>query len=298
MRRSPVPLLAAIALLLAACSVGPGAPNATATSSPDPAASTYWLRMTTTQAIAPLELFGRMPVLAITGDAVAVTPGPVAEIYPGPLVPPLIGRRVTEAGRARIVEAARDAGLLDWRSDFTGDALIAGGETGRIELTVDGRRVSITGDPSAHIECITTPCVPASGTPAAFGDLWRQLTDLGQLAPRGARSRSRVRPARLCAPGPPRAGGDAGPAAGPCRLAARDTARHVRHAGRQRDRSLRNGRWRGGLDASPGTRGRQHPDAVDPARGQRRAARHHRSTARPRRGCMCRGLPSRPLTGR
>ena len=179
MRRSPVPLLAAIALLLAACSVGPGAPNATATSSPDPAASTYWLRMTTTQAIAPLELFGRMPVLAITGDAVAVTPGPVAEIYPGPLVPPLIGRRVTEAGRARIVEAARDAGLLDWRSDFTGDALIAGGETGRIELTVDGRRVSITGDPSAHIECITTPCVPASGTPAAFGDLWRQLTDLG-----------------------------------------------------------------------------------------------------------------------
>ena len=57
--------------------------------------------------------------------------------------------------------------------------MIAGGETGRIELTVDGRRVSITGDPSAQIECITTPCVPAPGTPAAFGDLWRQLSDLG-----------------------------------------------------------------------------------------------------------------------
>ena len=135
--------------------------------------------MTTSQAIAPLELFGRMPVLAITGDGVAVTPGPMVEIYPGPLVPPLIGRRLTEAGRARIVEAARDAGLLDGRWAFTGDALIAGSETGRIELTVDGRRVSITGDPSAQIECITTPCVPAPGTPAAFGDLWRQLSDLG-----------------------------------------------------------------------------------------------------------------------
>ncbi len=178
MRRSATTLIAAIPLLLAACSSG-GAPGASTTPSPDPAADTYWLRMTTTQAIAPVDLFGRLPDLVITGDGIAVTPGPMIEIYPGPLLPRLIGRRLTEAGRARIIQAARDAGLLDGRSDFTGDAPIAGSETGRLELTVDGRRVSITGDPSAHIECITTPCVPAPGTPAAFGDLWRQLTDLG-----------------------------------------------------------------------------------------------------------------------
>ncbi len=135
--------------------------------------------MTTSQAIAPLERFGQLPVLVITGDGVAVTPGPVMAIYPGPLLPPLTGRRLTEAGRAEIVNAARDMGLLDGGSDFTGDSMIAGGETGRIELTVDGRQVSITGDPTAQIECITTPCVPAPGTPAAFGDLWRQLADLG-----------------------------------------------------------------------------------------------------------------------
>ncbi len=179
MTRSARTLIVGTALLLAACSVGGGAPGTSATRSPDPVADAYWLRMTTTQAIPPLELFGRLPDLVITGDGIAVTPGPMLAIYPGPLVPSLIGRRLTEAGRAQIIEAARDAGLLDGRSDLTGDAPIAGAETGRIELTVDGRRVTITGDPSAHIECITTPCVPAPGTPAAFGDLWRQLSDLG-----------------------------------------------------------------------------------------------------------------------
>jgi hypothetical protein len=179
MRRSTRILIAAIPLLFAACSVGGGAPAASITPSPDPAAGTYWLRMTTSQAIAPLELFGRLPVLVITGDGVAVTPGPMMAIYPGPLLPPLIGRRLTETGRAEIVNAARDLGLLDGQADFTEDLMIAGGETGRIELTVDGRRVSITGDPGAQIECITTPCVPAPGTSAAFGDLWRQLSDLG-----------------------------------------------------------------------------------------------------------------------
>ncbi len=39
----------------------------------------------------------------------------------------------------------------------------------------------ITGDPNRTIECITTPCDPAPGSPEAFGTFWRELGDLRSL---------------------------------------------------------------------------------------------------------------------
>jgi hypothetical protein len=135
--------------------------------------------MTTTQAIPPLDAFEVAPRLVIDGAGVAVVPAPVPTIYPGPLVVPRSGRAVSDIGRARIIQEARDLGLLSGKTDFrrTGNQL-AGGMTGHIELTVDGQRVALTGDPSAHIECITTPCEPPPGSPAAFGEMWRRLSDL------------------------------------------------------------------------------------------------------------------------
>jgi hypothetical protein len=193
--------LAAISLLAAAACTGgarpaslaaapsPGTTTVPGTATPSgltspsgpstvPGADTYWLRMRTTQAIAPLNQFAVQPVLRITGDGTAVVDGPVPEIYPGPLLPNLLGRQVSEAGRQAIIQAAKDLGLLDGRTEFSGPNLVMGGVTGHMELTVDGRRVELTGDPSAGIECVATPCNPAPGTPEAFGELWRQLMDL------------------------------------------------------------------------------------------------------------------------
>ena len=56
-----------------------------------------------------------------------------------------------------------------------------GGLTGMVELTVDGALREMTGDPNANIECITTPCDAAPGTPEAFGTFWRELGDLRSM---------------------------------------------------------------------------------------------------------------------
>jgi hypothetical protein len=178
--RSPARLafaLPAVLALVAACS-GSGASSSSGPSgSPEP--ETYWLRMRTTQAIPPVDLFAVQPPLVITGDGVAVSQGPVPAIYPGPLLPNTVGRAVSDRGLDLIIEAADALGLLDGQTDFTGDAPpLMGGVTGHIELTVDGKRIELTGNPDAQIVCVTAPCEPAAGSPEAFGEYWRLLLDL------------------------------------------------------------------------------------------------------------------------
>jgi len=74
-------------------------------------------------------------------------------------------------------EAARRAqelGLLGGGTDFTGGSSMPGSMTGRIELTVDGERVTLTGIPS---DGVAVPD-PQPGSPEAFTELWRRLADL------------------------------------------------------------------------------------------------------------------------
>ena len=170
-----VVVVAALLLSVVACGSGPATSSQPASPAP---AQTWWLRATVTQAIPPLDLFANRPMLVITGDGIAVTEGPVPAIFPGPLHPNLVGRQLTGAGQARIVQAARDLGLLSGPTDFSGGGMVMGGVTGHIVLTVDGVLVELTGDPAAQIVCVTTPCEPEPGTPEAFGELWRHLQDL------------------------------------------------------------------------------------------------------------------------
>ena len=181
------PRLVAIACaLLAVTGCGsPGAPGSSASPAPtlapqpSPSADTYWLRATTMQAIPPVDRFGIPPVATITGDGTYVIVGPTDAMYPGPALPNLLGRAIDDAGRARILAEARRLGLLSGQTDFRGDGGVPGGITGQVELTVDGARVTLTGDPEATVECVTTPCDPPPGTPAAFGAFWTQLQDPG-----------------------------------------------------------------------------------------------------------------------
>ena len=50
-------------------------------------------------------------------------------------------------------------------------------------MTVDGQRVTLTGNPNALMECVTTPCDPPPGSAAAFAEFWRRLGDLGSWIP-------------------------------------------------------------------------------------------------------------------
>jgi hypothetical protein len=179
--------LVAAALLLGACGGSAATPAAPTTpaAQPTPVASdgssSAWLRMTTSQAIPPADQFAAGPAAVITADGTLVVAGPVDAMYPGPLLPNLIGRPISDAGRARILEAARGLGLLAGPTDFTGDGIPPGGVTGRIELLGDGQRVTLVGDPTSRIECVTTPCDPPPGTPAAFGAFWASIVDGGLL---------------------------------------------------------------------------------------------------------------------
>jgi hypothetical protein len=180
----------ALALATAACSSAAPATPAPATTPPpsgsvaspgipsaDPNAATYWLRMTTSQALPPLNLFGNGAPLVITGSGLLVRPGPVPAIFPGPLLVPLVGRSITDAGRGKILQLATSLGLIGRQTDFTADGRLVGGVTAHVEITVDGRVVTLSGSPEATIECVAAPCNPAPATPEAFGSFWRQLLD-------------------------------------------------------------------------------------------------------------------------
>lgn len=194
MRIPARPIVTAFAVVVAACggsgggsaptpSSPPGPTSVIPSPSPDPAAATYWLRTMTTQALPPVNVFAIQPSVVITGDGLVVTQGPVPAIFPGPLMPNLRARPITEAGRAAILAAAKELGMLEGTTDFTVGPTLAGGISGRIELTVDGRIITLTGNPNALMECVTTPCTPPAGSAAAFAEFWRLLGDLPSWIP-------------------------------------------------------------------------------------------------------------------
>jgi hypothetical protein len=148
------------------------------------------LRVTMTQALPPLDTFGALPSIVITLDGRVLSGGAVPAIFPGPLVMPIIQRQLTPAGWAKIVAAARDAGLLGEVTDFTGGAMAPGSVTAHLELVADGRRYDVTGDPNRVIVCIKAPCIAPPGTPEAFGTFISNLTMVdgwlaGDLGPQG-----------------------------------------------------------------------------------------------------------------
>ena len=272
--RSPARLVVVVAALLLSAGACGSAPAA----SPPPAspvpAQTWWLRAAVTQAIPPLDLFANRPMLVITGDGIAVTEGPVPAIYPGPLHPNLVGRQLTGAGQARIVQAARDLGLLSGPTDFSGGGMVMGGITGHIVLTVDGMRVELTGDPAAQIVCVTTPCEPEPGTPEAFGELWRHLQDLSSWLAAELGPEAPYVPASyaILVGAPPTPAPRQPPA----------PAGWVRHG-------LRGGRGR----AAARPPGGEPADVLDPGPGDQRGLRAHRPADGPGRGRVPRDLRRR-----
>ncbi|HEX5826325.1 MAG TPA: hypothetical protein VFY23_02310 [Candidatus Limnocylindrales bacterium] len=167
--------LTALALALAACGGGAAPASPSVAPQPSPDTSTYWLRASTFQAIPPANLFGIAPSALITGDGTWITQGPIPAIYPGPLLPNLVGRTVSADAATRVLAEAQRLGLLGERTEFLDGPALPGGVTGRIELTVDGERRTLTGDPGAVMQCITTPCDPEPGSAQAFADFWARL---------------------------------------------------------------------------------------------------------------------------
>lgn len=170
-----VVVLAAIPMVAACGTPGPSAAPS------DRAEESFALRATLSQAIPPEARFTWLPYVLITGDGIVVRQGPVPAIFPGPLLPNVQGAPLSDAGYEAIVERGGALGLLEGSGDFVPAGMPLGGRTGSVELRIDGELRMITGDPTAVIQCITTPCDPEPGTPEAFGTFWTDLGDLGSL---------------------------------------------------------------------------------------------------------------------
>jgi hypothetical protein len=86
----------------------------------------------------PVEyVFRNLPVLLVTGDGRVLQPGPVPEIYPGPLVSPVLQRSVTEAGIQDLLALAEQHGLLA-DVEYTNPTNIADAPDTVVEIAADG----------------------------------------------------------------------------------------------------------------------------------------------------------------
>ena len=102
-----------VASLLAACGqAGREAPHHTRIAHPS-ARDRVVLRVATEGGfVAPQALVGRLPDFSLYGDGTVVTVGAQPEIYPGPALPGLLDRRLTQDGVQSVLRAASRAGLF------------------------------------------------------------------------------------------------------------------------------------------------------------------------------------------
>ena len=86
----------------------------------------------------PVEVaFLNLPTLLVTGDGQAIVQGPIAEIYPGPLLPNMQARPVTEAGIQDLLVLAEDHGLLA-DVEYTNPTNIADAPDTVVEIAANG----------------------------------------------------------------------------------------------------------------------------------------------------------------
>ncbi|HEY6056737.1 MAG TPA: hypothetical protein VIV06_01835 [Candidatus Limnocylindrales bacterium] len=154
LRQLPAVTLFALAVSIAGCVAGSGAtsvpsgaepsprppaspsPNPSASPSAGPGASLLFRVEWEGGFVAPSALIGRLPIVSVYADGRVITQGPQIEIYPGPILPNLQVRRISQTAIDRLVSLARERELLrDASYDYPG---IADATTTVLTLVVDG----------------------------------------------------------------------------------------------------------------------------------------------------------------
>jgi hypothetical protein len=118
MRRSRSALLTALPLvLLAAC--GEGGPAPYAGNVPHPAGDAVVVRVEWAGGFVPYEsIFTSLPNFTLLGDGRVIVQGPVIEIYPGPSLPNLQVRQLTEEGVQSVLFRIAETGLFQESQSF------------------------------------------------------------------------------------------------------------------------------------------------------------------------------------
>ena len=105
----------ALAALIAAC----GADSRRTFTSVPAGAQDVVIKITSEGGFVPAGFFFvNLPSLLISGDGRVFTPGATLEIYPGPLLPAITERSITNEGIHKVLQLADDAGLLGAPLDY------------------------------------------------------------------------------------------------------------------------------------------------------------------------------------
>jgi hypothetical protein len=134
-----------MAMVLAGCA-GPGGRVTPDAGIPHPQGDELVLRVEHRGGFVPAEYhLVRVPSFTLLGDGRVILTGAVPAIFPGPLLPPLLERRLTEAGMQAVLRAALESGQLDADADWRGAAsFVADASDEVFILNADGRRVTVS----------------------------------------------------------------------------------------------------------------------------------------------------------
>jgi hypothetical protein len=92
--------------------------------------------------VTPEMLLGRLPMVVVYADGRVITQGPQILIYPGPLMPNLLERTLSEEALQRLVDLAREKGLLKTEHyDLPG---IADAPDTVLEINLDGKSYRVS----------------------------------------------------------------------------------------------------------------------------------------------------------
>lgn len=93
--------------------------------------------------VSPQMLLGRVPAFSLYGDGRLISEGPQIEIYPGPALPNLLVRTISEDGVQAILRAARDAGLMNGGATYPYPCIVDAPAT-RFTVTAAGATSVVT----------------------------------------------------------------------------------------------------------------------------------------------------------
>jgi hypothetical protein len=129
---------------------------------------------------------GSTPFWSLFGDGTLIVPGPQIEIYPGPALPNLTATPLSEDGIQAILEAARDAGLMDGDANY-GNQCIADAATTVFTTDADGQTSVV----SAYALDVGEPAGTCGNgkdadARARLAEFQAKLTDLRSWLPDGS----------------------------------------------------------------------------------------------------------------
>jgi hypothetical protein len=181
-------ITALLATMLAGCAGGGSSPTGAIA---HPTGDALILRIATEGGfIPPGATFSQIPSLSVYGDGRIIEPGAVTAIFPGPALPPLLVRRLSEAGIQAVLREVTATGLFAASQRFEGaGAFVADAATTVFTLHAGGRDVTVSVYALGTFDTSHPPEGIGGGELAAhraLGQLSQRLTMLDAWLPPGA----------------------------------------------------------------------------------------------------------------